>query len=48
MCALALEGAGWEPEAALALLRGFQVDKAPELDSLMQVSTNLQVYAPPN
>ena len=36
MCALALEGAGWEPEAALALLRGFQVDKAPELDSLQQ------------
>lgn len=44
VCALALEGAGWEADAALALLRGFQTDQAPALAALQQVRQTSAIF----
>lgn len=37
VCALALEGAGWDADAALQLLQEFRADAATELVVLQQV-----------
>jgi len=41
---LALEGAGWEANSALQLLKGFGTDKADELAVLQQARRTLECW----
>lgn len=44
VCVLALEGAGWEANSALQLLKGFGTDKADELAVLQQARRTLECW----